>query len=97
MIKYADNSEIKSSDIKAAAVLSRKSPVNLSTYQYSRRMPNLRGKSLRQAVAILQAMDMDVKINGTGVVVSQYPEKNELISASTQCIINLEPRRINLE
>lgn len=97
MIKYADNSEIKSYEIRNTTALSRKSRVNLSTYQYSQRMPNLRGKSLRQAVAILQAMGVDVKFNGTGVVVSQYPEKNELISASTQCIINLEPRRINLE
>ncbi|HCK99169.1 MAG TPA: hypothetical protein DHW42_03575 [Candidatus Marinimicrobia bacterium] len=97
MIKYADNSEIKSYKMKNTTALSRKSRVNLSTYQYNRRMPNLRGKSLRQAVAILQAMGLDVKINGTGVVVSQYPKKDELISTSTQCIINLEPRRINLE
>ncbi|MBU4446238.1 transpeptidase family protein [bacterium] len=89
--------QAKLSFVQTAAAAPRESRVRLSTYQYTQRMPDLRGKPLRQAVAILQTMNVDVNIQGTGVVTSQYPQVNSPVTSNTQCTINLEPRSVNLE
>jgi cell division protein FtsI/penicillin-binding protein 2 len=87
----------KLSFVQTAAAAPRESRVRLSTYQYVQRMPDLRGKPLRQAVAILQTMGVEANIQGTGVVTSQYPQVNSPVTSNTQCTINLEPRSVNLE
>ena len=68
------------------------SPVQLSSYQYSKRMPDLHGKTLRQAIAILRTMGMEPRIKGAGVVTSQYPAKNSVITPNTKCRIELTPK-----
>ena len=60
-------------------------------------MPDLRGRTLRQAVAILQNLGVDVTVNGTGIVISQFPEKNSVITADTRCVLNLQPRGMILD
>lgn len=71
--------------------------LQLSTYQYARQMPDLSGKTLRQAIAILQLLGLDPEINGNGVVVSQYPPKNAVITANTHCRIELKPSEFGFE
>jgi len=41
---------------------------------YGEYMPNLRGKSLKEAMQLLGKMDIEIEISGQGVIVSQYPE-----------------------
>ena len=87
----------KLSFVQTAAAAPRESRVRLSTYQCVQRMPDLRGKPLRQAVSILQTMGVKANIQGAGVVTSQYPQVNSPVTSNTQCTINLEPRSVNIE
>jgi len=97
-IKIAEyNSENQQPSYRTALKTQNNSRVQLSSYQYSRRMPDLRGKTLRQAIAILQALGVDPDINGNGIVVSQYPPKNTIISSNTICRIDLHPRKIQYD
>lgn len=86
------NSEKQISSSQTLSTVPNNSRVQLSTYQYSKRMPDLKGKTLRQAISILQTLGVDPIINGNGIVVSQYPPKNTLISNDTDCRIELKPR-----
>lgn len=97
-IKYVDyNSENTKSASRRSAIVPNNPRVQLSSYQCTGRMPDLRGKTLRQAIAILQTMGIDPEINGTGVVVSQFPPKNTVINSTTSCRINLKPRKIHFD
>ena len=41
---------------------------------YGEYMPNLRGKTLKDALRILGKMDVEIEVAGKGVIVKQYPE-----------------------
>lgn len=55
-----------------------------------RTMPDLRGYSLRKSLRILQDYQLDIKIEGTGVVVSQTPSPGAVMGSTKQCTIILE-------
>jgi hypothetical protein len=46
---------------------------NKETKKDLSRMPNLRGKSVRQALDILQSIGLSAKLKGVGTVVAQKP------------------------
>jgi len=63
----------------------------LSSINQSSRMPDLYGKTLRQALAILQQTGLEkIEVEGTGVVVSQNPPACTPVHAGTACRLILE-------
>jgi cell division protein FtsI (penicillin-binding protein 3) len=54
-------------------------------------MPDLAGKSLRQALALLGALDVDVTVAGRGVVVRQTPPPGTPLGPGTSCRLDLAP------
>ena len=55
----------------------------------SGRMPDLRGYSLRKALQVLQPYNMQIRVNGSGHVVSQEPQPGKALSRK-ECILTLE-------
>ena len=97
-IKFVEhNPQKQKTQIQTALAVQNKARVQLSSYQYSRRMPDLQGKSLRQAIAILQTMGIDPEIKGAGIVISQYPPKNTVMTADQRCRIELRPKGAHFE
>jgi cell division protein FtsI (penicillin-binding protein 3) len=54
-------------------------------------MPDLAGKSLRQALALLGALDVDVTVAGRGVVVRQTPPPGTPLGPGASCRLDLAP------
>jgi cell division protein FtsI (penicillin-binding protein 3) len=54
-------------------------------------MPDLAGKSLRQALAILGNLDVDVAVSGRGLVVRQAPAPGTSLAAGALCRLELAP------
>ena len=54
-------------------------------------MPDLTGKSLRQALALLGALDVDVAVAGRGLVVRQAPAPGTPLGPGTSCRLELAP------
>jgi cell division protein FtsI (penicillin-binding protein 3) len=54
-------------------------------------MPDLTGKSLRQALALLGALDVDVAVAGRGVVVRQTPAPGSPLGPGASCRLELAP------
>ena len=54
-------------------------------------MPDLTGKSLRQALAVLGALNVDVAVEGRGVVVRQTPLPGTPLVAGMSCRLELAP------
>jgi cell division protein FtsI (penicillin-binding protein 3) len=54
-------------------------------------MPDLAGKSLRQALALLGALDVDVMVSGRGVVVRQTPAPGTSLGPGASCRLELAP------
>ena len=54
-------------------------------------MPDLSGKSLRQALALLGGLGVDVAVEGRGVVVRQTPAPGTPLTAGVSCRLELLP------
>ena len=52
------------------------------------KMPDLKGCSLRRALQILQAYELDVKVQGAGRVVKQFPEAGRTLKGKN-CLLEL--------
>ena len=50
-------------------------------------MPNLIGKTMREAIQYLVQANLDVKVDGTGIVSKQTPDPGKQIDYGTVCII----------
>ncbi|MBI3587481.1 MAG: PASTA domain-containing protein [Ignavibacteriales bacterium] len=57
-------------------------------------VPELKGMSLRRAINRLVVDDFDVKVRGSGVVVSQYPAAGQKVNAGATVQIICEPRAV---
>jgi len=53
-------------------------------------VPNVLGKSLKKAMAILSNAGLKVKVNGSGKVIEQFPKPGSLSKNSKQCILTLK-------
>jgi stage V sporulation protein D (sporulation-specific penicillin-binding protein) len=75
----------------AGARLKQGSPVTLYTSSFtatrgdSVSMPDLTGKSLREAVADLNQAKLNVKVSGSGIVKAQFPQPGALVASGTVC------------
>jgi cell division protein FtsI (penicillin-binding protein 3) len=54
-------------------------------------MPDLTGKSLRQALALLGALDVNVAVAGRGIVIRQTPSPGTPLSSGASCRLELAP------
>lgn len=54
-------------------------------------MPDLHGKSLRQALAVLGTLDVDVTVRGRGMVVRQTPPAGAPLAPGASCLLDLMP------
>jgi cell division protein FtsI (penicillin-binding protein 3) len=54
-------------------------------------MPDLTGKSLRQALALLGSLDVDVTVTGRGLVVRQTPTPGTPLAPGAACRLELVP------
>jgi stage V sporulation protein D (sporulation-specific penicillin-binding protein) len=54
-------------------------------------MPDLTGKSLRQALALLGTLDVDVAVAGRGIVVRQTPAAGTPLAPGAACRLELVP------
>lgn len=54
-----------------------------------KRMPDLRGKSLRKAITELYDLGMEVNIDGSGTVVTQWPPPGIHVKTGTTCKLEL--------
>jgi membrane peptidoglycan carboxypeptidase len=57
-------------------------------------VPDVRGMSLRRAINRLVVDDFDIRVHGSGVVVSQVPAAGQKIQAGGTIHLNCEPRPI---
>ncbi len=60
---------------------------------YPLRMPDLIGMTSRRAISILQRLGMQIKIEGSGRVISQYPYKGTIVKPDTRCSLVLRPKK----
>jgi cell division protein FtsI/penicillin-binding protein 2 len=57
------------------------------------KVPNLKGKSLREAVQHLVQLNLEVSVSGSGVVHSQSPKAGSVVEYGTVCTIACNKRR----
>ena len=53
-------------------------------------MPDLRGKTKRQALALLSPLGVKVNFRGQGIVKAQFPPAGRMIQANTPCDISCD-------
>ncbi|MFC1541369.1 penicillin-binding transpeptidase domain-containing protein [Candidatus Latescibacterota bacterium] len=56
------------------------------------KVPNLKGKTLREAVQYLVQLNLAVNVNGSGIVESQYPKAGVVVEYGTVCTIACSKR-----
>ncbi|PIS28215.1 MAG: hypothetical protein COT43_06850 [Candidatus Marinimicrobia bacterium CG08_land_8_20_14_0_20_45_22] len=56
-------------------------------------MPDLSGRTARQALYVLQAMGLSVEMEGSGIVISQTPAKGTPVLRNMKCSLKLAPRK----
>ena len=66
-------------------------PVSLSSIHVDKktRVPDAIGMSLKKAIKIISGAGLKLKINGSGMVISQSPKPGELIRNNEICILTL--------
>lgn len=57
-----------------------------------KKMPNVRGKSLRHAFQLLQQYDLPITVNGSGRVTAQYPAAGAVLTDSDSVVLKLRKR-----
>ncbi len=57
-------------------------------------VPDVRGFSLRRAINLLVTDDFDIRIEGSGVVVRQYPAAGQAVATGSTLKLECEPRTV---
>jgi cell division protein FtsI (penicillin-binding protein 3) len=60
----------------------------------SSRVPDLRGLAMRRAINRLLMQQLDVDVEGSGVVVGQYPSAGATVKSGTKVHLRCEPRNL---
>ncbi|WP_434565515.1 stage V sporulation protein D [Thermoanaerobacterium thermosaccharolyticum] len=80
---------------KPGAMLEEDSTVVLLLNEYNNtgkvEVPDLKGKTITEASTILSSLGLKIKINGTGIVVNQKPEKGEKVDKGTTVEVDFRP------
>lgn len=61
-----------------------------SDYQPLMEIPDLKGKSVREAMRILGGLDVDIEVNGRGVIEKQFPKKGSSLDNIKKIKLYLE-------
>ncbi|MBO8131080.1 MAG: transpeptidase family protein [Candidatus Marinimicrobia bacterium] len=62
----------------------------LITYSLSNRMPNLIGKTLRESLNLIVGLNLDIEIDGSGVVYYQSIKPGSIVKPNDKCLIKLK-------
>ena len=67
-------------------------PISLSTKSSAEtiKVPNLKGKSLKKAIDIINRIGLKIKIEGSGQVVSQKPRPGTILRPKDICLVKLK-------
>ena len=67
-------------------------PIFLSTKASAKtiKVPNLKGKSLKKAIDIMNRIGLEIKIEGSGKVVSQKPSAGTILRPKDICLVKLK-------
>ena len=57
-------------------------------------MPDLRGKTIKEALFMLNEIGLKYSINGTGLVNSQSIQPGSKIKSNAVCVLNCSPDQI---
>lgn len=95
---YADNkayneqkNTAKSSLIAAREdTKTQRNRVAISTYSYTARMPDLKGKTLREALDLAGGLGLNLEIQGYGVVYYQSIKPGRTVTPGEKCVIKLK-------
>ena len=73
-------------------ILKNRPPISLSTKTSLRtiKTPNLIGKSLKKAIEIINQAGLKIKIEGSGIVVSQKPRPGATLRSKDICLVTLK-------
>jgi beta-lactam-binding protein with PASTA domain len=53
-------------------------------------MPNVTGKSLRAGLQVLQHFNLDIKLVGSGRIISQHPAAGTELKNGNECILEMQ-------
>jgi len=67
----------------------RKNSVAISTYSYITRMPDLKGKTLREALNLTSGLGLNIEIHGYGIVYYQSIRPGLTVTPGEKCVIKL--------
>jgi cell division protein FtsI/penicillin-binding protein 2 len=87
---------------RANAIVTRGTVVKLSTISQPvtvsgyARIPDVRGMPIRRAINTLSVFQLDVIVNGTGVVMAQNPPPGKEVKPGTKIVIHCESRSRSL-
>ena len=84
------NNKSQTNELVSLNNVSRVQAVNSTPAKYYK-MPDLKGYSASRAIGALQRLGLEVKIKGSGSVVSQYPHPGQKVKRGNKCILNLSP------
>jgi stage V sporulation protein D (sporulation-specific penicillin-binding protein) len=80
---------------KPGAMVEEDSQIVLYLNEYNNNgkvdVPDLKGKSITEASNILSSLGLKIKINGSGIAVSQKPEKGEKVDKGTTVEVDFRP------
>ena len=67
-------------------------PVSLSTINSNNgiRVPDVRGKSLKKAIKIISNAGLNIKVEGSGQVISQSPKPGTVLRHKDICLVQLK-------
>lgn len=99
-IKIADNQKQETKELFVHYDFSKVDDLNetknvFATDNGTRFMPDLRGKTIKEAILILNELGMKWSISGSGVVSEQSIPPGQILNKRKTCILNCEPIAAN--
>ena len=84
--------EKKNENFKYEGMVDEKASKNLAGMleEQTRIMPDLTGLSLRKGLRLLQGIEVEVRVEGSGRIVSQRPEAGKVLEKGGQCLLTLK-------
>ena len=85
---YTENSN----PIKQSKKINDQIPISLSTMNSNNgiRVPDVRGKSLKKAIKIISNAGLNIKVEGSGQVISQNPRPGTILHHKEICLVQLK-------
>ena len=85
---YTENSN----PIKQSKKFNDQIPISLSTMNSNNgiRVPDVRGKSLKKAIKIISNAGLNIKVEGSGQVISQSPRPGTILHHKEICLVQLK-------